>query len=219
MPNLAPNRRNTKPPSPVSPETIELTCKLPGNPLLATTHCMCTGRAKGSTQQLLRARGLSSIHPFNAVSAPIPYLCVARLATEALWCRRTLALSASFSGSNPSSRTRLIRELVSSCHLVLASRRSKLSARISTSSDGPMTRYLIQKTEDSPHRTRSSIRCCTWSYIYDAGCSKRNNTRRGRLDIYADCGRHAFPDCRLLSTSTDGESLGKILRLWLSRWK
>lgn len=181
---------------------------------------MRTDRAKGSTQQLLRAPGLSSsIHPFNAVSAPD---------STPSRCQIGHRSSQIPSGTRPESFLQWGNFLlpyssdprvsfVLSPGLGVSS--EQLSARISTSSDEPMTRYMIQKTEDSPHRARSSIRCCPWSYIYDASCSKRNDTRRGRWDIYTDCGRHVRPGCRLLSMFTNGGSLGNILRLWMSRWK
>lgn len=178
---------------------------------------MRTDRAKGSTQQLLRAPGLSCIHPFNAVSAPD---------SIALRCQIGHRSSQIPLGTRPDSFLQWGNFLfpyssdprvsfVLSPGLGVSS--EQLSARISTSSDGPMTRYLIQKTEDCPHRTRSSIRCCAWCYIYDASCSKRNDTRRGRWDIYTDCGRHVRPAYRLLFMFTNGGNLGNILRLLLSR--
>lgn len=92
----------------------------------------------------------SSIHPFNAVSASGPYLCVARLATEGPQVP---------SGFHPESLRSVEQfpfpyssdprtSFVLSPGLGVSSER--LSTRISTSSHQPMTRYLIQKPADSP---------------------------------------------------------------------
>lgn len=180
---------------------------------LGTSSWQPTDQAVGRNATVTPCTSLAiSIRPFNAVSAAVPHLCLARLATEfpqvpsgsrpeclRLWGGFLFPYS---SDPRPS--------FVLSPSLGVSS-----GAPVCTESQlrpmGPGDALSDPKARRrSGNQTRLSIRWCAWSYIYDAHCSRRNNARRGRWDIYTDRGSRLRPGClRLLSMPTYGELWGR----------